>query len=92
MKDAKEFTQAVSDFVNNLCVLSKGEEGDQFIELMGREHRTLQQTFTGLTLKWLKHMASLSDNEIDGRNEYSRQIARKLLSNIEAWEIHTPLI
>jgi len=85
-KDAKTAVNDVSDFLNNYgCPLN------EFIEQMAREHRTLQQNFTGLCLAWLAKCAS-PDYRTDGRNEYSQQIARKLLKGIDSFELKPPFI
>jgi hypothetical protein len=78
--------QAMSNFVN---IMGHGQK--EFIALMERDHPTLQQQFTGLCLAWLRHVAS-KEYRTDGRNEYSQKIARKLMRDIEPYEIFMPLI
>jgi hypothetical protein len=70
-EQAEKATRAVSDFVNNM---SNNEQA--FVEAFAREHRTLQQSFTGLCLAWLAHLAQLNEGEYDGRNEASVQRAK----------------
>lgn len=50
----------------------------QFCNEMSMEHRTLQQTFTSLCLRWLRLCAS-EEYRVDGRNEASQRLARILL-------------
>ena len=70
-EQAEQAARAVSDFVNNMS------NNDQaFVEAFAREHRTLQQNFTGLCLAWLAHLAQLNEGEYDGRNEASVQRAK----------------
>ena len=78
--------KTVSDFLNNFCHDKKA-----FLEAMQGDHRTLQQSFTGLCLAWLQTVAS-PEYRTDGRNEYSQTVARKLLANVEPHELYTPLI
>lgn len=68
---AEQAARAVSDFVNNMS-----HKNSDFVEAMAREHRTLQQSFTGLCLAWLAHLAQLGEGEFDGRNEASVQRAK----------------
>ena len=49
---------------------------------MSRQHRTLQQNFTRLCLKWLEYVAS-DEYRTDGRNEQSKDIAQKLLAGFK---------
>jgi hypothetical protein len=87
MKDTKETVKAVSDFCNSFTPDNKG-----FVEGMSREHRTLQQAFTGLAVSWLMHLASLKDGEFDGRNEASVQLAKKLLDGKDRYDLALPMI
>lgn len=50
-----------------------------FVATMNSEHRTLQQTFTKLTLKWIENVAS-NEYRTDGRNEDSKTYARELIN------------
>lgn len=68
----------ISNFVN-----SYGHNSDLFNKLMANEHRTLQQSFTKLVLKWLEFAAS-PEYRTDRRNEATKQTAQKLL---EGWEL-----
>lgn len=86
---ARELVEKVSRFGNVMC----GEDRVKFfIEAMHNEHRTLQQSFTGLVLAWLKHLAALPENHYDLRNKASVEIARKLVGNLDKFDLHLPLI
>jgi hypothetical protein len=49
MKNTKELVQEFSDYVNTF-----GDKSQEFCQAMSVEHRTLQQSFTKLCLKWLE--------------------------------------
>ena len=70
---AKELVEKITDFVNSYSLKS-----EQFNEAMSREHRTLQQSFTRLCLKWIEYVAS-DEYRTDGRNEASHEICAQLL-------------
>lgn len=78
-QQGKEAAQAVSNIVNY------GGTGVQgFLEEMGRDHRTLQQSFTRLCLQWLEQVATRKGPMfIDPRNEASQKVAEKLIGNPE---------
>lgn len=77
--------KAMSSFVNLM-----GFGGEQFVAQMAREHRTLQQCFTGLMILWLRHLATLTENQYDARNQGSVELAKKLVGSVEEWELHLP--
>ena len=52
-------------------------DAEQVAKAMSREHKTLQQAFTGLCLEWLKVCAS-DTYSTDGRNEASHNIAKEI--------------
>ena len=72
---AKKLTSDITDFLNNF---NYEETSQLFNEAMSREHRTLQQNFTRLVLKWIEYMAS-DEYRTDGRNEQSKQMANTIL-------------
>lgn len=91
---SREVTQAqaaqkvMSDYINNM-----GHKPQEFVDAMARDHRTLQQSFTQICLLWLKHCSELKEGYYDGRNEYSVQISKKLLSNVDTkYDLNTPFI
>jgi hypothetical protein len=62
-----------------------------FVQCMDREHRTLQQSMSGLMLAWFKHLAELPAGHYDLRNQASVEIARKVMTATEGY-IGLPLI
>ena len=86
---AEEFVKAFSSFVNSRST----PEFEYAVELMSREHRTLQQQMTQVCLLWLEHLTSLEEhNGYDLRNEASVKLAKRLLSEVEKYDLRLPLI
>ena len=80
--------KALSNYVNSM-----GHAPKDFVTLFSREHRTLQQSFTGVCLAWLVHLSQLKEGWYDGRNEASVQIAKKLLKDIDIkYDLNLPFI
>lgn len=50
---------------------------EKFVNEIDRDHRTLQQQFTGICLAWIEHVGS-PDYNFDGRNEYSHLQCEKI--------------
>jgi len=75
MTDAEKLTNEITNYVNSFS--SKSEE---FTEAMSREHRTLQQSFTRLCLKWIEHCAS-DEYRHDPRNEASHDICKTIVES-----------
>jgi hypothetical protein len=76
MTDKNHAQQVVSEitrFVNSYTVAN-----DEFIAEMSTEHRTLQQSFTKLVLKWMEYCASI-DYRYDDRNKASHDICKKMI-------------
>lgn len=73
----KELVEKITDFVNSFSL-----DQHLFNEMMSNEHRTLQQSFTRLCLKWIEYVAD-GDYRTDGRNVASHTTAREL---IETWK------
>jgi len=73
MEKTVAIVNEITDYVN---VLSR--DNNQFNQLMSVEHRTLQQAFTRLCLKWLEHVAS-DEYKYDLRNEDSKKVATELV-------------
>ena len=71
--EIQELVNEITNFVNSFT-----PDEAKFIELMSREHRTLQQSFTRLCLKWLEHIAS-DDYRTDDRNQGSHVTAKALI-------------
>lgn len=73
MKDAKKVVSEVTDYVNTF-----GDVYTEFIKSMEMEHRTLQQSFTRLCLKWVEHVAS-EEYRYDLRNEQSHNTCKLMM-------------
>ena len=71
--NAKELVEQITDYVNTFS-LNPGA----FNEAMSREHRTLQQSFTRLCLKWLENCAS-DDYRHDLRNQDSHDVCKAMI-------------
>lgn len=82
----EELQKETESFLNSFC---NSENENKFIELMSQSHRTLQQSYTGFVLKWIKKMAD--SPHYDGRNERSVMLCRKIMKAIDN-EIYLPLI
>jgi len=72
-EDIKKLVEEITSFVNSYTV-----DENQFIAQMSMEHRTLQQSFTKLVLKWMEHCASI-DYRYDDRNKASHDICKKMI-------------
>ena len=70
MSDAKKIVSNLTDYVNTF-----GDVHTEFIKNMETEHRTLQQSFTKLCLKWMEHVGS-SEYRFDDRNKQSHETCR----------------
>lgn len=86
MSSEKENVQKVSSMLNSFSFNTK-----EFCELMCREHRTLQQSFTRLCIEWLCTCAS-DEYRYDGRNEASHIVAKALIESQDADFIGLPFI
>ncbi len=69
----REAQKAVSRMLNTLVYAP-----EPFVEAMEKDHRTLQQLFTGLCIAWLKHLAELPEGHYDDRNQGSVEFARSI--------------
>lgn len=70
---AAEIVNALSRYVN------QGRPTNLIVNLMAREHRTLQQSMTTVFLSWLSYLSGLTDNHYDARNEASVKISKAIL-------------
>jgi hypothetical protein len=73
LEDIKKLVGEITDFVNSYTA-----DEQQFIAQMSTEHRTLQQSFTRLVLKWLQFCASI-DYRYDDRNKATHDTAKRLI-------------
>ena len=86
--EPKQFIDSFSKFVNNM----NDEPKHEAIELMTREHRTLQQSMTRFSICWLERLARYQDVEFDLRNEASVRLAKEFVENIPLEERALPFI
>lgn len=70
-----ELAELVTDYLNTF---NDEEKCNKFNYAMSRKHRTLQQNFTKLCLRWIEHVAS-DDYRFDDRNEDSHITCKKLI-------------
>ena len=76
-KNANEVALVMSDFVNNF-----GCDKDAFVSEMAKDHRTLQQSFTKLCLKWIEYVGS-EDYRFDLRNQDSHETCKKMVQSFQ---------
>lgn len=72
-KNANEVALVMSDFVNSFTSDHQG-----FVTEMAKEHRTLQQSFTKLCLRWIDYVGS-EDYRHDLRNQDSHETCKKMV-------------
>jgi hypothetical protein len=83
---AIDAAHCLSDFVNDMT-----RDEELFLTTMSREHRTLQQSFTGLCFAWIRKCAEKAESgDFDGRNEYSVEKCKEVLEKVEL--LSPPLI
>ena len=87
IKGDKMIVEMVFNHINNFFFDPKA-----FVEFASRQHRTLQQTFTNLCFAWIRHLASLEENQYDGRNEYSVKVAKEIVEKVESVKHDLPMI
>ena len=75
--------KGVVDILFNYFNSFASSNHNKLIELMARQHRTLQQNFTRFCLSWLRYLASLNENQYDARNEASVKLAKKMVKEVE---------
>lgn len=73
---AIEIAENITDYVNTFS------RRDEFNVAMSNQHRTLQQSFTRLCLKWLEHI-SKEEYRTDLRNQASKEIAQKIIADFK---------
>lgn len=79
---AIDAVHCLSDFVNDMT-----RDEEQFLVSMAREHRTLQQSFTGLCFAWIKKCAEKAESgDFDLRNEYSVKKCKEIVEAVELLE------
>ncbi len=79
IKKGKEISKLVEDFSDVVNSMSFGkDENKKFFTEFARKHRTLQQSMFRVILNLLVQMTG-DDYRTDGRNEYSKDVAQKLI-------------
>jgi hypothetical protein len=74
----EEFAKTFSRFVNNFNL-----DIDGLVDLLAREHRTLQQGITRFAVAWLERMAEHHDiGRFDGRNEASVKLGKEFVEKV----------
>ena len=76
LEHAAKVANAISGYLNNFGFKKRI---DLLVQCVNEDHRTLQQTFTGLCAAWLAHCGS-PDYRTDGRNEASAELGKAFLS------------
>jgi len=76
-QDPKVIVGRITDFVNSFSI-----KQDEFNAAMANEHRTLQQSFTRLCLKWIEHCAK-PEYRTDGRNAQSQAISQRIVEQFK---------
>ena len=84
----------VKDSVNFLNAMANESRIKKFCKTMGKQHRTLQQSFSKLCYAWLRFQSDqYANNNFDGRNEYACKVAHKLMTDEDLkYETQMPLI
>lgn len=72
------------------CINSYSFDYKKFAEAIGTEHRTLQQSFTRLCVRWLEHLSN--QQNFDGRNEASVRLAKTIFCSIPEDYLYLPLV
>ncbi len=88
---AEELVKKLSTFVNCMTMQSREKF---FCEIMGREHRTLQQNFSKLVYAWIQEQSKqFEEGNFDPRNEYAVKTANQIATSDELkYAIQLPLI
>ena len=80
---AKDMVERMSQYMNSM---SRGKE---FCEEMGREHRTIQQSFTRLCMNWVEYCAR-DEYQTDLRNQASKTLCKQIVESVD--NLALPLI
>lgn len=60
-----------------------GFSNAKFCETMLMEHRTLQQSFTGLCFAWIRALSDAEEWMIDGRNEAAHEACKRIVKTMD---------
>jgi len=80
-KDKIEKT--VEDVMSLVNTFDTRQVSEIFINKVSRDHRSLQQSFTQLCLRWIEHCAS-DEYRTDLRNEDSKEVAKTLVEEYQS--------
>ena len=83
-------TTDAAEVISRFCNGMSAHERAAFIGIMARDHRTLQQGFTKVCVDWLLHLSQVE--HYDGRNEASVKLAKRLVGDLDKYDLHLPLI
>lgn len=75
--DPNEVVKRITDFVNTFSI-----KQNEFNAAMNKEHRTLQQSFTRLCLKWIE-FCTTEGYRVDGRNAASKDVAQRIVERFK---------
>ena len=73
--DVNQLVEEITNYVNTMSL-----KPEEFTDAMSRQHRTLQQSFTRLCLKWIEYCAS-DEYRYDPRNEGSHDICKIIIES-----------
>ena len=73
--DVNQLVEEITNYVNTMSL-----KPEEFTDSMSRQHRTLQQSFTRLCLKWIEHCAS-DEYTYDPRNEAAHDICKIIIES-----------
>ena len=76
-EEVQAAVRALSDIAN------RSHSRVLFVEYMAQEHRTLQQSMTGLMLFWMQYLSTLNENQCDLRNEAAVKISKIYMKAID---------
>ena len=82
----EELVDKITDWLNSYV-----SPCDTFVNYMARQHRTLQQRFTMLCVKWLQHCGS-EEYLFDDRNEASAKLGKQFNKLIPEDKKYLPYI
>jgi hypothetical protein len=85
-KTPQEMAELIMSFLN---IFSR-ESKDELVESLLRQHRTLQQSFSRLCLRWFERLAE-TPHGFDKRNEASVELAKEIVK-IDLRKRSLPLI
>lgn len=71
--DVNQLVEEITNYVNTMSL-----KPEEFTDSMSRQHRTLQQSFTRLCLKWIEYCAS-EEYRYDARNEAAHEICNDMI-------------